>query len=272
MKQLIRTGIMQGRLSDKPGQSLQSFPWESWREEFSRANSIGFDQIEWLVDGNGDDKNPITSVDGRKEIADLSIKYDVSVKSLCAHTLIDGKLFGESVDLENAKDKFSKILLWASEAKIEFVILPIMDAMSIQSDNSKEKLKKILHEVVNNNSPKVLLESDLPAIQLKEFVDEVALDKVGILYDLGNATAMGFDIENELKLLHSMIGEIHIKDRFFNNGGSDRLGMADTSFNTAIKTINKLSWSGTFVLETPIFNNWKDEAEANFAFTRQMIG
>jgi len=68
-----------------------------------------------------------------------------------------------------------------------------------------------------------------------------------------------------------MIGEIHIKDRFFNNGGSDRLGVADTSFNIAIKVLNKLSWRGSFVLETPIFDDWKDEAKANFTFTRRMI-
>ncbi len=271
MENLYPIGIMQGRLSKKPNKPLQSFPWDSWREEFSRANAIGFNQIEWLVDGDNDDNNPIASAAGQKKILELSAKYDVSIKSLCAHSLIDGKLLGNGIDLENAKDIFSKILSWASAINIEFVILPIMDAMSIKNDILKERLKTILREVVNINGPKVLLESDLPAVQLKQFIEEVSLENVGVLYDLGNATAMGFDVDSELKLLHPIIGEVHIKDRSFDNGGSCRLGMADTSFDTAIEILKKSLWKGSFVLETPIFDNWKNEANSNYSFTSQLV-
>ena len=267
----MRIGIMQGRLSNKPGKPLQSFPWNSWKKEFVRAHSIGFKQIEWLVDGVNDNDNPIASVNGRKEISLLSIKHDVSINSLCAHALIDGKLLSNGKNQKDALEKFSKILFWASEARIEYVILPVMDAMSIQTGESRERLKKVLHEVVDSYTPKVLLESDLSAFQLKEFLDEVDLENIGVLYDLGNATAMGFDIESELKLLYPLIEEVHIKDRYFNNGISDRLGMANTSFDKAIKVLKKSFWNGSLVLETPVFDNWRDEAEANFSFTKNLV-
>ena len=267
----MRIGIMQGRLSNKQGKPLQSFPWNSWKKEFLRAHSIGFKQIEWLVDGVNDEDNPIASVNGRKEISLLSIKYDVSINSLCAHALIDGKLLSNGKNQKDALEKFSKILFWASEARIEYVILPVMDAMSIQTGESKERLRKVLHEVVDSYTPKVLLESDLSAIQLKEFLDEVDLENIGVLYDLGNATAMGFDIESELKLLYPLIEEVHIKDRYINNGISDRLGMANTSFDKAIKILKKSFWNGSLVLETPVFDNWRDEAEANFSFTKNLV-
>ena len=267
----MRIGIMQGRLSNKQGKPLQSFPWNSWKEEFVRAHSIGFKQIEWLVDGVNDDDNPIASVNGRKEISLLSIKYDVSINSLCAHALIDGKLLSNGKNQKDALEKFSKILFWASEARIEYVILPVMDAMSIQTVESKERLRKVLHEVVDSYTPKVLLESDLSAIQLKEFLYEIDLENIGVLYDLGNATAMGFDIESELKLLYPHIEEVHIKDRYINNGISDRLGMANTSFDKAIKILKKSFWNGSLVLETPVFDNWRDEAEANFSFTKNLV-
>ena len=201
----------------------------------------------------------------------MSIKYDVSINSLCAHALIDGKLLSNGKNQKDALEKFSKILFWASEARIEYVILPVMDAMSIQTGESKERLRKVLHEVVDSYTPKVLLESDLSAIQLKEFLDEVDLENIGVLYDLGNATAMGFDIESELKLLYPLIEEVHIKDRYINNGISDRLGMANTSFDKAIKILKKSFWNGSLVLETPVFDNWRDEAEANFSFTKNLV-
>ena len=265
-------GVMQGRLSDKPNLALQSFPWDSWQKEFERANSIGFNQIEWLVDGYNDNDNPTASLEGQKEILELSDKFSVSVNSLCAHSLIDGNLLhADPLIVENAKHKFSQILSWASAINIEFVIFPIMDAMSIQSDYAKEKLKNILHEVVDIDHPKILLESDLTAFQLNFFLDDVDMDNLGILYDLGNATAMGFDIENELRVLHADIGEVHIKDRYINNGGSVRLGNADTRFEAAVRILNDLSWQGSFVLETPILGDWQTEAYSNFNFTANLL-
>ena len=271
MDHTIVTGIMQGRLSDKPGQPLQSFPWKSWREEFSRASFFGLNQIEWLVDGYNDTMNPLASYQGRKEIKDLSLQYNISVNSVCAHKFIDGALLGEDESAKTTKLALSQLLLWASEAEIKFVILPIMGAMSIQNPKAKNKLRKILHEIVTIHSPTILLESDLPAIDLKEFIDETNLDNVRVLYDLGNASAMNFDITKELNILHSMIGEIHIKDRFINDGGSDRLGEADTPLNSAAKTLSELSWRGPVILETPVFDDWNAEAESNISYTERWV-
>ena len=54
-------GIMQGRLSQKIDLPLQSFPHDSWENEFSRAKELGFKRLEWLVDIENDYNNPIFS-------------------------------------------------------------------------------------------------------------------------------------------------------------------------------------------------------------------
>jgi L-ribulose-5-phosphate 3-epimerase len=41
-----RYGIMQGRLSPPEDGRFQSFPRNSWREEFPRAREAGLDYIE----------------------------------------------------------------------------------------------------------------------------------------------------------------------------------------------------------------------------------
>lgn len=264
-------GIMQGRLSNKR-EKTQSFPFESWREEFLEASSIGFNQIEWLVDEDSISKNPIATIEGRKEISDLMNMHKISVRSLCAHKFISGGLLSKGDEYVEAKNNLIQILKYASEVNIEFVILPVMNEMSIKSVDSKTRLKEVLYEVLeNNNDIKILLECDIPAYELKVFMDNIGLKNVGILYDLGNATSLGYDIEHEIKLLHSYIGEIHIKDRFNDNGPSMRLGGADTSFNKVAKVLKELSWQGAFVLETPVFDNWKKEAEENFLFTKRFV-
>ena len=47
---------MQGRLSQKNNLPLQSFPFNTWENEFYRAKTIGFNKIEWLVDKEFDYK------------------------------------------------------------------------------------------------------------------------------------------------------------------------------------------------------------------------
>ena len=270
MERSISIGIMQGRLSDKIGEPLQSFPTKDWRKEFLYAEKLGFDKIEWLYDGINDEKNPIKSDFGVDEIISLSENHKVKVNSLCAHKFLDGSLFDNNSS-EHAKKDLSELLFWSTKANIDHVILPIMDSMSINTDEKKEKLKNILDDVLAINSPKILLECDLPAVDVKNFIDTLSANNVKVLYDLGNATALGFDIKEELVFLNDMIGEIHVKDRFFNGGTSSSLGMADTNFELAAKTLSKLSWSGSVVLETPTFNNSYTEAKKNITYTKNWV-
>ena len=66
----IPIGIMQGRLSNKPGQELQSFPYGRWHDEFERAHKNEYELIEWLVDAYD---NLIVTSEGRAEIKTLSL-------------------------------------------------------------------------------------------------------------------------------------------------------------------------------------------------------
>ena len=60
-------GIMQGRLSPPEDGRFQSFPRNSWREEFARARAAGVDYIEWIHDEYGRSANPIFSEAGLAE-------------------------------------------------------------------------------------------------------------------------------------------------------------------------------------------------------------
>jgi len=51
-----KIGIMQGRLSEPINNEIQSFPHETWKTEFEKAHSCGFQVLEWIFD---DIKNPL---------------------------------------------------------------------------------------------------------------------------------------------------------------------------------------------------------------------
>jgi len=262
---------MQGRLSNKPSKQLQSFPWDSWKNEFSNAASLGFDTIEWLVDGNEDLSNPIASVEGRTYIRELVARHGIKVKSLCAHTFIDGKLLSTGPESNQAISHLKNILDWANALEVKMVILPAMDAMSLGTLFARERLADILKDVLTADGPAILLESDLSGRQLSEFVTSIGSNRLGVVYDLGNSHAMGFDCEADLSELGELVREIHIKDRKINNGPSQRLGIGGTPFRKSAQVLGLLGWQGPVVLETPIFKDWNEEAKHNLAFTRDWL-
>ena len=267
----ITIGIMQGRLSNKPGKQLQSFPWDNWKNEFANAAILGFDTIEWLVDGSEDLANPIASAKGRANIRELEACHGIKVRSLCAHTFINGNLLSTCSKSNQSISLLKRILDWANALDVEIVILPAMDAMSLQTLIARERLANILNDVLTADGPTILLESDLSGSPLSEFVTSVASSRLGVLYDLGNSHAMGFDFEADLTELGSMVREIHIKDRKINSGSSQRLGQGETPFRKAAKVLGLLGWRGPVVLETPIFDDWNQEAKLNLAFTREWL-
>ena len=69
-----RIGIMQGRLSKPINGMIQSFPKNSWENEFYLAKDIGFKLIEWVLDENIKD-NPIVN-------KELFSKIDIIKKKL----------------------------------------------------------------------------------------------------------------------------------------------------------------------------------------------
>jgi L-ribulose-5-phosphate 3-epimerase len=267
----IDLGIMQGRLCDKPGRLLQSFPEHSWRDEFKRAAALGFDALEWLLDGATDNDNPITTPKGRKLILELCREYGVRVSSLCAHTFINGAILEKGSTGRRSQNHLWKVLDWAHDVQIKFVVLPAMDKMSLKTRPAYERFLNIFQDKLRGSGPILLLESDLEADKIKTLIRNIGSTRLGVLYDLGNANALGFDVKNDLTLLHDYIYEIHIKDRFSSDGASVRLGEGDTPFSEAADALAKLRWKGPFILETPIFDNWQIEARHNIKFAQKWI-
>ena len=69
-----QVGIMQGRLSNQIGDSIQSFPGVYWKEEFDQASNLGFNTIEWIFDSH---KNPLFHSDAISEIISIKKKCGV---------------------------------------------------------------------------------------------------------------------------------------------------------------------------------------------------
>ena len=269
---MFSIGIMQGRLSNKIGKPMQSFPWSTWRDEFKNAKLVGFDSIEWLVDDfNGQHVNPISTMLGREEIMGLSVKYGINIRSLCAHHFINGDLLADDKVADAAFNYLVYISNWAEQIGINHIVLPAMDQMSLRSEYAQEKMAKVFCRYFNYAETTLLLESDLPGQILAGYIKSFNSPNIGILYDVGNANSLGFDLQEDLLSLSGLIQEVHMKDRNSRSGASCRLGAAGTPFKVLLNWIIQTKWSGPIVLETPTFNDWRQEALHNLAFTQKLF-
>ncbi len=68
-----KLGVIQGRLVPKYKGRYQAFPVGYWKDEFFIAQNLGLDLIEFILDFNDADKNPLLKDGGINEINELCI-------------------------------------------------------------------------------------------------------------------------------------------------------------------------------------------------------
>ena len=267
----IKIGSMLGRLSNKYHQPLQSFPVITWQEEFDNAASIGFDCIEWVEDGFSDEENPLFYPEGRQALKDIQKIKKVYIHSVCAHSFISGKFISSNrIERMHWIDRLESIINFSNDIGAEAIILPLMEDFSVKSIEKEKLLIESFREIKPlPDNLKILLETDLSAKNTLNLLNKIDRSDIGIVYDLGNSTQLNYDLYADIKSLHKVIGEVHLKDKDFSK--SFRLGDGNTNFESAAEALKECKWQGNYVLETPIFNDWKQEAEHNFLFAQNLI-
>ena len=256
---MIEFGIVQGRLSPRMNNQYQSHPQGYWQSEFFIAKELGLDLIQWLVDPESFEENPIMSQKGRSEILKISKKSGIKVKSLCADILIKFPLFGSST--EKAKKFLEKIITNAGRMDIKNIIIPCLEESSLNTSKKKNSFIKSVKEYIDLASSynmNFCIESDLNPSELNNLIKQVGKKNFYINYDIGNSVSLGFDFEEEINTYGSLIEHIHIKDKK-KRSSSVPLGLGDADFSKIINKIKKINYKGPLVFESARGNNFVED-------------
>lgn len=245
-----KIGIMQGRLSKPLHNKIQSFPEHLWKDEFETATKIGFDVIEWIFDEYK--LNPILSSDGISEIRSLCKKHDIIINAVCADYFMTQKLFHESHDnLEKNINILKDLILQSKKLEISMIEIPLVDSSSLKTNNDKLELRNNLERVIplaEKNDITLVLETDLSPVDFKELLSEFNHPNIMANYDSGNSTSLGYDSNEELRMLKKWIKNVHVKDRLF-RGGTVPLGSGDTDFNRFFSTLSEIQYFGDLIIQ-----------------------
>lgn len=251
-KETNKIGVMQGRLLPKYKGRYQAHPVGYWQDEFYLAEEIGLDLIEFIVDFEEVEKNPLTSPSGLDELLQVMKNSNVSVKSICADYFMTAPIHDENERNAYRSVEFLNFLIEQStKLGVENIVLPCVDQSSLlypkSIDRLCERLKAPL-QCAEKARVNISLETDLGPRPFAMLIDQLASCRATINYDTGNSAALGYDPIEELSAYGEVITDIHIKDRKY-QGGSVVLGTGDTNFDNFFTSLRKIKYRGPFIMQ-----------------------
>lgn len=218
----MNLAITQGRLSPPVDNKIQSFPINTWENEFKIANEIGIKNIEWVIDYETVFTNPIFNEKGINRIVSLCKKYKISVSTIQCDFLLHKpfwkKKYKKYYQLIN--EKINYLLNIKKLGKNMIFIVPILENSKI-SNKKEERFvidyfkSKTLFLRKNNN--KIAFEIDYNPKKLKKFISNFHQHCFGINYDTGNSISNNYSYNDEIKSYFNRVLNIHYKDKNNNN-------------------------------------------------------
>ena len=245
-------GIMQGRLLPKFKNRYQAHPLGYWKGEFTIAKEIGLSYIEFILDHNDYEKNPLMSDLGINEIENIIQKTGIGVRSICADIFMEAPLHSDNNFISNtSKEILLKLIENSAKLGITDIVIPCVDQSTLKGEADQNRLIENLKEPINlANKRKInlALETDLAPIPFLNLLNNLDPGVVKVNYDIGNSASLGFDIFEEFKLYGNRISDIHIKDRVL-GGSSVVLGAGNANFKSFFDVFSKIDFNGPIVMQ-----------------------
>ena len=247
-----KIGVMQGRLAPKYQGRYQAFPVGMWQDEFKIAKECGLDLIEFILDFDDAEENPLLKLGGVDEIVKISKDTGMSVKTICADYFMEAPL--HSSDVKIAEESFKileRLLETAKVLKITDIVIPCVDQSSLENKEAVDRFVKQVIKIIpriEKENINLSLETDLAPKPFIELLDKLNSTNITVNYDIGNSAALGFDAIEELNAYGDRITDIHIKDRML-AGGPVTLGEGNADFEKFFSKLEELDYQGPFIMQ-----------------------
>ena len=245
-------GVIQGRLLPKYEGRYQAHPVGYWKDEFSIAKEIGLDCIEFILDYNDANLNPLISKNGIAEIDSLINKTGIKVKTICADYFMESPLHSKDVNEANSsKDMLVNLLYNAIKLGVSDIVIPCVDQSTLASQEAIELFISAMMPIVKiaeDNNINFSLETDLAPKEFLSLLEYFDSNNLTVNYDIGNSAALGYNSEEELTTYGHKISDIHIKDRVL-GGGPIILGEGNADFDVFFKKLKEFDYQGPFIMQ-----------------------
>jgi L-ribulose-5-phosphate 3-epimerase len=225
----------------------------AWPEALRTAAELGFDGLEPDVGANWRE-NPLWA-QGPEAVAAMCRETGGTILSFCAGVCwsISPASASAQVRAEIA-GVLTELIGFTAQLGATYILVPITPGgEDVSYDDSRARwveAMKALAPRAQEAGITLALENvgrgcGRSADELIFLVDGVSSPAVKAYYDVGNATAFGFDPPAEIAQLGSRIAAVHVKER-----EADLLGQGIVKIPESLVALNKVGYVGDLVLET----------------------
>jgi hexulose-6-phosphate isomerase len=147
------------------------------------------------------------------------------------------------------------LLRWGKKIGASRLVLPFVDASSMQAEDEKNIVIQILQRALPLSEEvgvEIHLETDFGPADFASFLARIPHPSIKVNYDTGNSSGLGYVASEEFAAYGDRIGSIHIKDRLrLPNGkvASQPLGQGSADFDEVFACIRKIGYRGGFTLQ-----------------------
>ena len=238
-------GTMQGRLAPKLEGRYQAHPKGYWRDEFDVAAESGLELIEFILDYEDADANPLFN--NVSAIQHAIAESGVGVKSICADYFMTAPLQREPKSVT----VLEQLIDTSGRLGIRDIVIPCVDQSSLVDEIDIMAFVNVIQPLAKKAQTKdvnLSLETDLAPRAFAKLLDRIGSKAVTVNYDMGNSAALGYDPVEEFSAYGDCITDIHIKDRL-QGGGPVVLGEGHCDFDTVFYLINKSTYTGPLIMQ-----------------------
>lgn len=253
-----RIGFMQGRLSPMVDGKIQAFPWTHWQEEFAAAQELGLKLMEWTIDQERLNENPLMRADGRETIRTLIQKCGLQIPSLTGDCFMQAPFWKEKgVVRDGLVQNFKAVVDACGALEVQFVVVPLVDNGRLENRAQEDGLVCMFGEMLPSLSAlgvKVVFECDYKPSDLARLMDRLDPSVFGVNYDIGNSAALGFNPQEEFRSYGKRILNVHVKDRLL-GGTTVPLGAGHVDFEKVFIGLGSLGYRGNYIMQTARASN-----------------
>jgi len=269
-----KIGVMQGRLLPKYKGRYQAHPVNYWAGEFQTASKLALDLIEFIVDYNDFDANPLLSDSGLNELLGKIQETSVKVSTICADYFMEAPLHSKSlITSDQSHEVLKKLIAVSGKIGVTDIVVPCVDQSRLENNRDKDFFVKQIDSLGQNlaeSKVNISIESDLNPEEISNLLSKFESANVRINYDIGNSASLGFDPSEEIDAYGDKISDVHIKDRVL-HGGPVELGTGVADFDKVFKKLRDIKYSGPFIMQAYRDDEGVEIFKSQLIFAKKLI-
>lgn len=243
-------GVMEGRLLSKYKGRYQAHPKGYWQDEFPLAVEVGLDLIEFILDYEDAEENPLLAPGGLAAISEVSARTGVAVRSICADYFMEAPLHRPARAAEAAA-VLDRLLDNAKVLGVSDIVIPCVDHSRMEDGTQEDALVLALTQALPKAETfgvNLSLETDLDPARFGALLARLPSARVTANYDMGNSASWGYDPDAEWQAYGHRVSDVHIKDRVL-GGGSVVLGTGNADIPRVFALMRQYRFQGPLIMQ-----------------------